>query len=88
MLFVRHHDRLLVMTFPEAMTAMLEGQAVRCVTWGPRRAIRLAMAPWNGVEEIAMVFDRTKPGGVVPYRYGVSGADARGEWEVTDYVAA
>jgi len=71
------------MTFPEAMHAVLAGDAVRRAAWGPRRAVRLTLAPWNGVEEVLAMVDRLNRGDVPAYPYGPSGEDVRGDDWIT-----
>ncbi|WP_062114011.1 Thoeris anti-defense Tad2 family protein [Aureimonas sp. AU40] len=72
------------MDFPAAMRAVLAGDAVRRDAWGPRRAVRLLKAPWNGTDEILAMVDRLNRGDVPPYPYGPRGEDVRGtDWTIT-----
>lgn len=70
------------MTFPEAMSAVIGGGAVRRESWGVRRMILLALAPWNGGDEALLIMDRMNRGDVPPYPYTPTGADVRGtDWQ-------
>jgi hypothetical protein len=72
------------MTFPDAMSAVIAGAAVRRMAWGERRAVRLAPAPWSGVEDLLMT-DRMNRGDVPSYPYHPAGADVRGlDWQIIE----
>ena len=71
------------MTFPEAMSALAAGASVRRAEWGPRRAVRLMVEPWNGERERVLFFDLK--GEVVPFPYSMTGADVTGkDWETVN----
>ena len=71
------------MTFPEAMAEILAGNTVRADHWGPRRAIRLTLEPWNGERERVLFCDLK--GEVPPFPYSPTGDDVRSDqWQIVE----
>ena len=72
------------MRFAEAIAAMIDGSSARRAAWGPRRAVKLAPAPWCG-EERLLVFDLMNKGDVPPHPWPPKGEDVRGDdWEIVN----